>query len=250
MFPQLPFAFYNPISIGIINTTPYGANLGFVVNMYLDTTYIAGIYRVVQETIWDYNQVYNPPSAVSSNTGSYEHLFTVTPDLSDVDLGGDIYVDTGDRYFSIAWTRYLDTVEPYWSLQLQYCIKARWYFDSTGTDHIDYDPARCDTANIKVIPTVGTTTNQRGRFTDLPSTTYPLNVAGTASLFADDITIDYPAINTLPLDFGGGLRVLYLTGALDVTGVNIDTSTYSPETITSPLSWYWTSPTTTNNYDL
>jgi len=315
MFPQLPFAFYNPIPIGlgIINATArragvfspiigagqinsvsryaavlspiigagdfdivatssavetegfavlpppteYEAVLGFAVFMYINTTYITGIYHVVQETIWDDNQVYNPPSAVSSSTGLDEPFFTVTPDLSDVNIGGDIYVDTGDRYFGLAWTKYLDTVEPYWSLQLQYYVKARWSFNST--DHIDYDPARCTAANVKVVPTVGTTANQRRGFTDLvstetnsllPSTTYVLNVAGTASLFADDIIINYPAINTLPVDFGGGLRVLYLTSELDVTGANIDTSTYSPETITSPLSWYWTSPTTTNNYDL
>jgi len=236
--------------------TFYEAGLGFVIEMYDNTTNIGGSYIAVQQAIWQDNQEYDIPSSFIGG-GTYQTSFSVTPDLADVDIDGDLYVDTGDRYYEITETQVLDTVEPYWTLQIQFCIKARWVFDSM--DYFDYDYPRCEDANIKVFPVFGTFTSQRRAFTllessvtsaVLPSTDYDLFVEGAEPIDTRTITVDYPNIATTAVNFNDNLRVLYLTEPLELTGTNIDTTTYNPEKITAPLYWYWTSPTTTNNYDL
>lgn len=236
--------------------TFYSADFGFVINLYIDTTYILGTYIVSTGAVWQDDQIYEIPSS-GTTSYSYSSPFTVTPDLADVDIGGDLYVDTGDRYWDYTITNVFDTATPCWTQQLQFSIRARWSFSST--DHFDYDLPRCADANIKIIPTFGTLTQQRRAFTllessvisdVLPSTDYTFVLQGDTMIDTRTITVDYPNITADSVNFNGDLRVLYLTEELAVTGTNIDAITLDPEKITAPLYWYWTSPTTTEDYDL
>lgn len=244
MFTFPSSMFHNSILIN----TQYSGDLGFILVLRDDTTNIAGfLINIHEDAVWE-NRVYQPPESPTTSSYSNTVEFSVTPDLADVDIDGDLYVDTGDRYFDHTVTSYLDIAEPYWSMQVQFSIRARWSFGTS--DYYGYDVSRCSTAGIRVIPSFGTTAAQRANLDSLPSTFYSTFIlSGTYPIASTSVTVDYPNITTESVDFGSGYRVLYIIEESGL-GFNVDDTTSSPEKITSPLYWYWTSPSTSNNYDL
>lgn len=236
--------------VGLLSNSAYNgdytASFSCIFYYFLSSDYLWGDTPVTQLFTWLNDKSFVPPSTFSESY-TYNYNFTVTPDLADIDIGGDIYVDTGDRILVRQYDYvYSDTDEPYWTIQPTFYINARWEY--MGTDHFDYDLPRSDSLNLKIIPLLIVSSSDKVGLSNLPAYIYTVDTFGSALIGSESKTLNWQNIDGITPSFAdGSTRYISLIADSYVIASAELVSTATPIQ-TYPLYWRW--KRTANYYDL
>ena len=227
-------------------TGDFSATFGLIFYYYVSASYLFGDSVGTDPFTWLNDKTFVVPTP-SSSSGSFDYNFTVTPDLADVDIGGDLYTDTGDRILVRQYSYvYSDTTEPYWTIQPTFYINARWEY--MGTDHFDYDLPRSDSLNLKIIPLLIVSSSDKVGLSNLPAYIYTVDTFGSALIGSESKTLNWQNIDGITPSFAdGSTRYISLIADSYVIASAELVSTATPIQ-TYPLYWRW--KRTANYYDL